>query len=107
MDKVRQVTSTLQMLLTSLEPSRERAMVLRWKEEAERYAERREQRLKILAAIGDGYDTYAEIIAETGIPRSTVMKVMNRLMRDNSVTKTLVNKPNKRSELQFEVSIKN
>lgn len=81
-------------------------MVSRWKEEADRYAARREQRIKILAAIKDGYNTYAEIIAETRIPRSTVMKAVKRLLRDNSIKKNLVQKPNKRSELHFEITTK-
>lgn len=106
MEKVRQITSTLNMLLSSLEPSRERAMVLRWKEEAESYSKRREQRLKVLKAIEDGYDTLTEIQAETSIPRSTCYKTLRRLLQDNSITKTWTKKPGSRDELRFEIIAK-
>lgn len=94
------------MLLLSLEPSRERAMVTRWKEEFERYGTRREQRLKILAAIGEGYDTLVEIQTETGIPRATCYKILRRLEADNSITKTRIYNSNNRSELRFEITAK-
>lgn len=106
MEKVRQITSTLQMLITSLEPSRERSMVLRWKEEADLYAARRENRQKVLAAIEDGYDTLAEIIAETGIKKMTCYKVLRRLAAENSIQKTKVQNSNNRLELRFELTTK-
>ena len=95
------------MLLSSLEPSRERAMVLRWKEEAERYGTRREQRLKVLAAIRDGYDTLAEIQVGTRIPRSTCYKILCRLLQDNSISKTLVKSSSGYPEHRYEITIKN
>ena len=92
------------MLLTSLQPSRERAMVSRWKEEFERYGLRREQKQKILVAISEGYDTLVEIQNETGIPRTTCYKILRRLVQDNSITKPFVNNSNSRNELRFEVT---
>lgn len=94
------------MLLSSLELSRERAMVTRWKDEFERYGTRREQRQKVLDAIHDGYDTMIEIQAETGIPRATCYKILRRLVEDNSITKTLTQNSNNRSEMRFEITTK-
>lgn len=90
------------MILSSLPPSRERAMVVRWKEEIETYGTRRENRQKVLDSIKNGYDTLSEITAETGIPRSTVYKILKRLVRDSSVTRATVRKPKNRTEVRFE-----
>ncbi len=82
-------------------------MVVRWKEEFERYGNQRDQKQKILNAITGGYNTYSEIISETKIPRSTVMKIVERLLRDNTLQKTLIKKSNSRNELHFELTRKN
>lgn len=93
------------MLLSSLTtPSRERAMVLRWKDEVTRYGTRREQRQKILDAIREGYDTLIEIQAETRIPRSTCYKILRRLEQENLITKTLTRLSRRRDEFRFEIN---
>lgn len=76
------------MLLASLPPSRERSMVNRWQAEARTYTNRRENRLKILAAIRDGYDTLSEIKSHTQIPHSTCYKIIRRLCEEDSIVKT-------------------
>ena len=81
-------------------------MVSRWKDEFDRYRIRREQRQKVLSAIKNGYDSMIEIQTETGIPRATCYKILRRLEQDNSITKTLTNNSNNRSELRFEVTTK-
>lgn len=104
MENIRLITSQLQMLLTSLGVSRERTMVSRWKEEIEQYGARRECRRKILTAIEEGYDTHAEIVAETGIARTTCYKVLRRLVNENSVTKISFRNAKNRQEVRYEIS---
>jgi uncharacterized membrane protein len=89
-EKVKQVSQQLDMLLSSLAPSRERAMVLRWKEELELYGERRANRQKVLSAIAVHYDTLNEIASDTKIPRSTCYKILQRLLKEGTITRTKV-----------------
>lgn len=103
MNQIRQIQSTLQMLFTSLEPSRERAMVSRWREEITIYGARYENREKVLSAIKEGYDTLIEIVSETKIPRATCYKIIRRLLSENLITKTAVLNENKRLESRFEL----
>ena len=62
-------------------------MVNRWAEESRHYAQKRENRLKVLTAIRDGYDTTAQIVQTTGIPLSTAYKILQRLEREEAILK--------------------
>jgi predicted transcriptional regulator len=78
-------------------------MVLRWKDEAELYDKRRQTRQKVLEAIGEGYDTLAEITSETRLPRATCYKILRRLTGENLISKTTIQNSNKRTEFRFEL----
>lgn len=90
MEQVKRIAGQLEMLLGTLAPSRERAMVVRWKEEIDLYGERRKNREAVLAAISEDYDTMSEIISQTKIPRSTCYKILKRLLREGGINKTKV-----------------
>jgi NAD(P)H-nitrite reductase large subunit len=95
------------MLLSSLPQSKERAMVLRWKDEAELCVAKTEKRQKVLEAIGEGYDTLTEIMSETKMTKASCYKILRRLLRENCITKTIVQNSNKRTEFRFELVSKN
>ncbi len=101
MEQVRQISSLLDMLLNSLDASREKQMVLRWKEEIETFGVRRLNRQKILTAIKDGADTLEEITSETRIPRATAYKILKKLTAEGVISKTKVRSPNNRIEFRF------
>ncbi len=94
------------MILSSLPQSREKAMVNRWREEAAFFAKQRETRLKVLAAVRDGYDTLAEVTAQTRIPRSTCYKLLRRLVIEEALIKTRVICAGNYFEFRFELNIK-
>ena len=87
MDKINLINRELQILLSVLPPSRERSMVNRWAIESRHYAQKRENRLKVLTAIRDGYDTTLQIVKKTRIPLSTAYKILQRLEREESILK--------------------
>jgi hypothetical protein len=110
-DKIKFVQQQLQLTFNNLPQSRERAMVSRWQEEAAFFAKQRETRLKILAAVRDGYDTITEISSETRIPRSTCYKLLRKLVSEDALLKTRVECPpdnfgGKHFEFKFELNIK-
>lgn len=87
MKRINLIKRQLEVLLSDLPPSRERGMVARWLNESNKYAASREIRLKVLAAVRDGFDTTNQIMEETGIPLSTLYKILQRLELEGSIEK--------------------
>lgn len=94
----------LQLIGNSLTDKVEKSMVSRWMQEYAAYNERRARRQKVLAAIGEGYDTLSEIVAQTEIPQTTCRRIIIELISKNRVQSAKTKNVNDRIELRFELA---
>lgn len=93
----------LLMIANSVTSPREKAMIARWKKEFESHNLRHGRPQQILTAIGDGYDTLAEIVAETGIPQTTVLRHIETMIEKKRIRDVRKKNLNHRTERRFEI----
>lgn len=94
----------LQMIAATLNDLAEISMVKRWCEEYERAAGRKISRQRVLAAVGEGYDTLPEIAAQTGIPPATARRIIIELVGKNRLRSARTKNTNNRIEVRFELA---
>lgn len=94
----------LRLIVTSTESPAERSMFSRWQAEYENMTSKTVRRQKILDAVRDGYDSFAEISNATGIPEPTVRKLIPRLVSSGSLISRKIKPPKQKPEYRFELA---
>jgi hypothetical protein len=97
------VSIGLLMIANSITDVSEIAMLRRWRKEYELLTARRSRPAKVLAAIGEGYDTLSEISFFTNIPAPSVHRILMKLVREKRLRSVRTKNQNKRREFRFEI----
>lgn len=78
-------------------------MVNRWLQEYEAHRERKMRPAKVFAAVADGYDLLTEIASETGIPQTSVHRILSELVERSKIRSVKVKNHNCKIELRYEI----
>lgn len=98
-----QISTVIGMLLMSLPESRQKRMVSKWQDEANKEAKKTERRDAVLKSVAEGYGSCEEIAANAGLPNSTTYKILKTLVRQKIIREG-VNQNNKaRTEFIYTV----
>lgn len=84
------VETGLQLISNSVKDPSVISMIAGWLKQYNNLQLRERRRHRLIAAIGDGYDTYGELSVHTGISYATVRRELTKLVRLKKITQTLV-----------------
>ena len=93
----------LHLIANSLTEGTEKSMVARWLAEYKKYSSRHLRSKKVLEAVAEGYDTLSELCAQTGIPQTSCVRILEALTRSKKIKAQRVKSPSRRIEIRYEI----